>query len=185
MASKIMKVVLLLLISILGSSVCSSNRIYLTKSGWAPSPHRRKSRRVAGNASVPEKIGIDWAKDQGLEVNAALSSGLFVYELKIPFLASETRPWAIGAQPGAQIGIGIESAAVYQTRPREEVSGGTGGGGATEGSGDMGGRAGRGGRGRGEFNTRPHLAKSLKCWLVIQLAQEKTISQPALLSVMY
>jgi hypothetical protein len=128
----------------------------------------------------PEKIGVDQAKNEGLEVRAAFSNELFVYELKIPLLASPGRPLAIGAQPGTQIGIGIEAPAMNQGRPRESVPSGMGGG-EMGGRERMGGRPGGGGGGRRGLDTRPNLPKPLKCWLRIKLAQEKTISQPTLL----
>lgn len=119
---------------------------------------------------TPEKIGIGQAKDQGLEINVASSSELFIYELKIPLVGTKNQPWAVGAQPGAQISVGIETTGRNQTRPPE----GPGGieGGRIEGRGGMGGRPGGGGRGMQDFNTEPDISQALKCWLIVHLANK-------------
>jgi hypothetical protein len=145
-----------------------------------PSAGNEEIEILKSEKSEPEKIGVDQAKNEGLEVRAAFSNELFVYELKIPLLATPTRPLAIGAQPGAQIGIGIETTAMKQSRPRESGRSEMGGG-EMGGRERMGGRPGGSGGGRRRLEMEPDLPKSLKCWLKVRLAQEKTINQPTLL----
>jgi hypothetical protein len=125
---------------------------------------------VRSEKEETEKIGIGQAKDKGLEIKVASSSELFVYELRIPLVATETQPLAVGAQPGAQISVGIETTGRNQIRPREGPGGIKGGG--MEGRGGMGGRFGGGGRGKREFNTQPDISQALKCWLIVRLANK-------------
>jgi uncharacterized membrane protein YgcG len=136
-----------------------------------PEDAARELEIVRSEKGESERIGIGQAKDKGLEVKVTSSSELFVYELKIPLLASETRPLAIGAQPGSQISVGLETTAREQNRPREGGRGGTEGGGMGR-RGGMGGRFGGGGGGRREFNTHPDITQPLKCWLIVQLANK-------------
>src|SRR5262249_20632194 len=76
----------------------------------------------------------------GIDVKIGQVEGALVYELKVPLVKSSEVEYAIGAQPGALIGIGLETPKVETSR--EQMTGGRGGG---MGGGGMGG--GMGGRG--------------------------------------
>jgi hypothetical protein len=80
---------------------------------------------------------------KGIEVRAAVSQGVFAYELKVPLVAGPEFPYAIGPAAGGVVGVGIEIPAMHQ-----------GGGG-----GDMGGGGMRGGMGGLFFWAKVVLAK--------------------------
>lgn len=52
---------------------------------------------------------VDKAKENGLEFTVVPSSGLAVYELKIPLFPKKAEPLAVGAKPGATTGTGFET----------------------------------------------------------------------------
>ena len=129
---------------------------------------------VRAEKGVPEKMVIAQAKEEGIEINVSTSGELFVYELKIPLVATQTHPLAIGVQPGAEISVGIESSGKGQGRPTGGpppggIEGGGRGGGGMPGAG---GPPGGGGRGIQDFDTQPDLGQSLKCWLLVRLANK-------------
>jgi hypothetical protein len=120
----------------------------------------------------PERMELAKAKDNGLEVTAAPSSGLVVYELKIPLLAKEGQPLAVGAKPGAKIGIGFETTKPdFSRMPRGGFGGMPGGGMGRPG---MGGGFGR----RGGFGTESKMPEPLKIWTTVQLASGGAGSGP-------
>jgi hypothetical protein len=120
---------------------------------------------IRSNKEEPERMEVAKAKENGLEVVVAPSSGLLVYELKIPLLIKEEQPLAVGAKPGATIGIGFETSQPDLSRMRRGGMGGTPGGGM--------GRPGMGGgfgRGRGGFGMGFNMPGPLKIWTTVQLA---------------
>jgi len=46
------------------------------------------------------------AEAKGIDISIEFSSGMLVYELKVPLIQSERHPYAIGAEAGSSIGIG-------------------------------------------------------------------------------
>lgn len=105
---------------------------------------------------------------KGIEVKAVPSSGLLIYELKIPLVQTEQHPFAVGAQPGKTIGVGFETAKFDPSQMRQRRAGGTPGG---RGMPPMGGGRSRGGMGgMGEFGRGPQMSESLKIWAKIKLA---------------
>jgi len=115
-----------------------------------------------------KKMLIEEAK--GIEINIEFSSGMLVYELKVPLIQSEQHPYAIGAKAGSSVGIGLETSKMERQDVRREMSGASGGG-------QMGGiRGGAGGRGM-PGGRRPQMRKSLKIWAVVQLASNNNAIQ--------
>lgn len=50
---------------------------------------------------------VDLVPDMGIEMAAGFSENEITYEVKIPLVRSGTRPYAVGAGPGATISLGI------------------------------------------------------------------------------
>lgn len=103
-------------------------------------------------------------KAKGIYINVKFSSGMLVYEIKVPLEHSEECPYAVGTKAGNLVGIGLETSKVKRPSKRRGMSGGMGGRGGTGGRGGMEGM--RGG------NIRPQMPKPLKIWAVIQLASK-------------
>lgn len=109
----------------------------------------------------------------GVEVAVRTEEGVLHYELKVPLTRTSDHPYAIDAQPGSTIGLGLETAKMRQRSFGEGRGGGFGGGGMGGRGGGMGGRGGgRGGHGgegggeRGGFQP----PKPLKTWATLSIA---------------
>lgn len=113
---------------------------------------------------------------RGIQIRLAASSGLVVYELKVPLSQDENHPFAIKTTAGQSVGIGLES-------PKMEIGGrrsgfGTPGGERGPGVGGGPGMRGRsGGRGMMGAGGRFQMPKALKLWATVRLALEKAPSQ--------
>jgi hypothetical protein len=103
---------------------------------------------------------------KGIEIKLVSSSGLLVYELKIPLVQSEQHPYAVGALPGQIIGLGLESPRINMERGMRRMGGGMpgGGGGLRP---PMGAGPGPGGFGD---EMMPEAPKELKLWAKVSLA---------------
>ncbi|MFZ2054115.1 MAG: hypothetical protein WAU81_07945 [Candidatus Aminicenantales bacterium] len=132
----------------------------------------------------PERMTLDEAKKDGLEVRVDSSGGFFAYELKIPLAPSANRRFSLGIQPDAVIGIGFET----EKWTRERTPGGTPGdidggrGGMGGRPGGMGGRPGRMGRG-GEAGMIPDIPEPIKIWARVRLASGERGDQPGILEI--
>jgi hypothetical protein len=109
------------------------------------------------------------AEAKGIDIIVEFSSGMFVYELKVPLIQSEQYPYAIGAESGSSIGIGLEMSKMEKSDMRGQMSGGRGGGGP---SGGMSGRT--GGRGMSGDGRSPQRRQPLRIWAVVQLASNNS-----------
>jgi hypothetical protein len=119
-----------------------------------------------------QKLNV--AEAQGIEVKVVPSSGLIVYELKIPLVKTEQHPIAVGVEPGKTVGIGFETPKFDLSQmPRRR--GGTPGGGRPP----MGGGAGQ--EGMGGYGRGFQLPEGLKMWAIVSLAQGQSGRQPELL----
>lgn len=102
---------------------------------------------------------------EGLEAKANITETMLVYELKVPIVKSDLHPFAIGAEAGDRIGVGIVTPEMDRDAVRGPgaMRGGNGfpGGGMHPGGGRGGGPPGGGG-----FE-RP---SPLKIWVEVQLA---------------
>ncbi len=127
--------------------------------------------------SEPKRMPIEEAK--GIDIKLKPSSGLLVYEIKVPLLRSEQYPYAVGARAGGSIGIGLEIPKMDLSAMRERMGGRRPqGGGMPPGGGGRGGMGGRGG-GRGMPGGRgPQMPKGLKVWVTVQLASSAISSVP-------
>lgn len=105
---------------------------------------------------------------QGIDVAFTTVQGVLQYELKVPLARSADMPYAIGAAPGATIGIGLETPKPQMRSFGGEPGGGFGGGGfGGRGGFGHGGGMGRGRRGGGEREFQP--PKPLKGWGTVTL----------------
>jgi hypothetical protein len=108
---------------------------------------------------------INLREAKGIEINASPWGGGIVVEFKIPLVQSPEHPYAVGAQPGAPLGVGFETLEMnFGRMPGIPRGGGTPRGGMRQ---PMGGMSG----GMDGFNTRLNMPKPLKVWAVIRLSQ--------------
>jgi hypothetical protein len=119
-----------------------------------------------------QKLNV--AEAQGIEVKVVPSSGLIVYELKIPLVKTEQHPIAVGVEPGKTVGIGFETPKFDLSQMPRRRGGIPGGGRPPMGGGA--GQEGMGGYGRGF-----QLPEGLKMWAIVSLAQGQSGRQPELL----
>ena len=109
-----------------------------------------------------------FSQAQGLEIKVASSTGLIVYEMKIPLVQSGDNPVAAGAGPGKMIGIGFETGKFDASQmPRGNRGGTPGGGGA--GRPPMGGGGAQGGM--GGSGMRGGVPDGLRVWALVQLSE--------------
>jgi hypothetical protein len=139
---------------------------------------------ILQDSKVPIRTSINNLK--GIQISLKRSTGLIVYEVKIPLQANPDLPFAIGTQQGSEIGIGIEIPKMSPTMNRASrsaggQSGGMGGrGGSTGGrGGSMGGRGGSmggggmGGRSGGMTGQQARMQRGVKIWATVQLSAAK------------
>lgn len=116
---------------------------------------------------VRKRIPVEEAR--GIEIDMEASSGMLVYELKVPLLFSDQHPYAVGAEAGDSIGIGLEIPKMDRKTIRRAMSERTGE--RMPGGGGMGGRAGRMGMRGGR---RPQMPSGLKVWVAVRLASDNS-----------
>jgi len=111
----------------------------------------------------PQKMSI--AEARGIELRAVSSSGLLVYELKIPLLRSADHPIAVGVEPGRSVGVGFETGkADFGGMMGQGPRGIPGGGSGVPPTGGGPGRGGRGGLGMG-----PGRTAGIRIWTILKL----------------
>jgi hypothetical protein len=116
----------------------------------------------------------------GVDVAIRNEQGTLQYELKVPLARGADHPYAIDAQPGKSIGVGLETGKMPQRSFGSGRGGGFGGGGGGggmggggrgRGGGGGGGMGGRGGGGRGGGGQRGfEPPKPLKGWATVTIA---------------
>lgn len=109
----------------------------------------------------PQKMEVSEAK--GIEIKVVPSTGMLVYELKIPLQRTPDHPLAIGAEPGQQVAVGFETPEINpKNLPRGMTEGQPGGGRRPPISGGY-------GPGRmGGYGARPGMLSALKFWAIVQ-----------------
>lgn len=116
---------------------------------------------------VRKRIPVEEAR--GIEIDMEASSGMLVYELKVPLLFSDQHPYAVGAEAGDSIGIGLEIPKMDRKTIRRAMSERMGE--RMPGGGGMGGRAGRMGMRGGR---RQQMPSGLKVWVAVRLASDNS-----------
>jgi uncharacterized membrane protein YgcG len=120
----------------------------------------------------------------GLEVTAAAVNGALVYELKVPLVKSDQRPYAVGAAAGEAVDVTFQTTSIQalpaprgdEGRARGGGMGGRGGGGSRRGMGGGRGRGmGRGASGSGSNDAEtgsslPRIPKPMQFTLKLRLA---------------
>lgn len=122
---------------------------------------------VKSEKEPPQKMEFSQAK--GLEIKVASSTGLIVYEMKIPLVQSGENPVAVGAVPGKMVGIGFETGKFDASQMPRGNRGGTPGGGEGTGRPPMGGGGGHGGM--GGMGMRAGIPDAMKVWALVQLSE--------------
>jgi hypothetical protein len=119
---------------------------------------------MASAAAEPARMLVTDA--EGLEVQLQRSKGSLVYELRVPLNGNAGYSYAVGTEPGATIGVGLETPEIDMSEMRQRRGGGRGGG---MGRGGVGGGMGRmpGGRSDGDHPQRP---EPLRAWAKVELA---------------
>ncbi|MDP2913843.1 MAG: hypothetical protein Q8O91_00145, partial [Candidatus Aminicenantes bacterium] len=108
---------------------------------------------------------MEFSQAKGLEIKVASSTGLIVYEMKIPLVQSGQDPVAVGSVPGKTVGIGFETGKVDVSKMPRGNRGGMPGGGGAGGRPPMGGGGASGGMGM-----RGGIPDGLKVWALVQLS---------------
>ena len=121
---------------------------------------------ILGPGGAKRRISVEEAK--GIEIKVRNETGLFVYELRIPLQSDEEHPYAVGANAGASVGVGLEIPEIDKDemkRAMEDRMGGASG--RPAGGGGVGGMGGGMGR-RGA--QRPKMPNGLDVWASLNLA---------------
>jgi hypothetical protein len=145
--------------------------------------------KFAGNLDTMEIIGpgknervkASINNDLGLSVTRNSNSGPISYELKIPLKTTNQTPFAIGADAGSIIGIGLETGKIEMEMKRDGRSmaggppngrGGSGMGGGFPEGGDIGGGMGKHGKGNMPPDSQKDTvsSKPIKIWAKVVLA---------------
>ncbi len=127
---------------------------------------------ILQESKVPIRTSIENLK--GIEVSLKRSTGLIVYEVKIPLQENQDFPFAIRAEEGSEIGIGIEVPKMTMNMKRAPRGmGGRGGGMGGGGRGGGMGGGGMGGRSGGMTGQRANMQRGIKIWATVQLASTK------------
>ncbi len=157
--------------------------------GAGPGPAEDEVEILRSKGPASERVALAQLANIGLELKADISGGAFTYELKIPLALSEKQPVAVGAAPGAAIGIGFETGTIRARAEGDDSGGEQGGGGRGGGMGGMGGmgggRGGRGGMGggRGGSGGTMNGPKPIDFWTEVRLVIAGKAAQASLLSV--
>lgn len=118
-----------------------------------------------------QKITLPANGSRGPAVSFASPQGIYTYEFSIPLQKSDVFAYAIGAQPGQTICLGLEWGGISMSdrqRMRQEMGGGMRGGGGGGGMG--GGRRGGGGRGGSRGGSRIQPPEKQELWVKTLLA---------------
>ena len=70
---------------------------------------QRKEERKEFFKDKLKEFSLEEAGKLGIEVKVGRENDYFVYELKVPLVKTDAHPFAIGAQAGAAIGLGLEN----------------------------------------------------------------------------
>ncbi len=120
---------------------------------------------ILGPGGAKQRIPVEEAK--GIEIKVRNQTGLFVYELKLPLKSDEEHPYAVGANAGAAIGVGLEIPEVDMDEMRNAMRDKMGGQGGMPPGGGRGGMGGGMGRRGGQ---RPKMPNGLDVWASLQLS---------------
>ncbi len=127
-------------------------------------PQAMGSLEIIKSATAARQV-IDLQKEKSIEVDASPWGGGIVIEFKIPLAAGPERPFAVNAQPGASVSIGLETSQLsFGRRQGVPMGGGMPGGGMQPRMGGMPGEM-------GGYGMRPNLPRPLSFWAEVKLSQ--------------
>jgi hypothetical protein len=122
---------------------------------------------ILGSGGAKQRIPVEEA--HGIEVKVRNETGLLVYELKIPLQSDEEHPYAVGANAGNAIGVGLEIPEIDKDEMKRVMEERMGGAGMPPGGG-MGGMGGMGGgMGRRGYQ-KPKIPNGLDVWASLKLS---------------
>ena len=121
---------------------------------------------ILGPGGAKQRIPVEEA--HGIEVKVRNETGLLVYELKMPLQSGDEHSYAVGANAGDAIGIGLEIPEIDKDEMKRVMQDRMGGAGMPPGGG-MGGMGGGGGMGR-RGGQRPKMPNGLDVWVSLNLA---------------
>jgi len=124
---------------------------------------------IRSGKEEPQKMNIAEAK--GIEIKAMPSTGMLVYELKIPLVQTDEHPIALATEAGRTLGVGFETAKFDLSKMPRRPAGMPGGGARPP-------MAGGPGRGMGGFGRGLQMPEGLKIWAIVKLAEGKTSQWP-------
>lgn len=130
--------------------------------------------RTEMEITLPEKRGhfkVPISEAEGLELAMSRSRGVVVYELKIPLKKTADHPYAVGAEPGQTIRLGLYSPESRRPNGMPGSGGGVRGGGGMGGGSRPGGAVPPGGGPGGGFFERP---EPIDLWITVTLAAEES-----------
>lgn len=127
-----------------------------------------------------KRMSVEEAK--GIDIDVRSSTGMLVYELKVPLHRSEDNPYAIGAKAGNSVGIGLETPKLDWKMLRKRMGSRMPGRGGMPGGPRMPG-GGRGGMPGGGM--RPQIPKGIKVWAIVQLASDNSPVSESVFRVSY
>jgi len=110
------------------------------------------------------RLKVEEAK--GIDIVLDTSGEILVYELKVPLMHNEQNRYAVGAEAGGLIGIGLEIPKPDRDAMRKRMDGTGMPGGGRMGGGRGGGMGMRSGMG-------PRMPGGIKLWLTLQLASDQ------------
>jgi hypothetical protein len=104
---------------------------------------------------------------KGIEAHLSFADGTLTYELKVPLRKTVEQPYAVGAEPGKPVAVGLETGDMSQVRTAQPSASSRPSGGGGRGGG-RGGGGGQAGRSLGSDAPEP-----LRHWLMVNLAAGK------------
>jgi hypothetical protein len=123
---------------------------------------------ILGPGGRTKRISVKEA--HGIKIKVRNETGLFVYELKVPLKPDDESPYAIGADAGTAIGVGLEVPEIDKDEMKKAMQDRMGGAGMQPPPGGMGGMGGGMGRPGGQ---RPKMPNGLDVWASLQLASNQ------------
>ncbi|MGB3860827.1 MAG: hypothetical protein WA915_02000 [Candidatus Aminicenantaceae bacterium] len=123
---------------------------------------------ILGLGGAKQRIPVEEA--HGIEVKVRNETGLLVYELKMPLQSSDEHPYAVGANAGDAIGIGLEIPEIDKDEMKSAMQERMGGAGGPPGGGGEGGMGGMGGGMGRRGGQRPKMPNGLDVWASLNLA---------------
>jgi hypothetical protein len=143
------------------------------RGGQRPVP-ANQDRLVILGPGKNDRRDLAFDEAPGIQAKIGETTGVLVYEMRVPLSRANNEPFAAGANDTSIVGVGLETPQFDREGMRPTMrggSGGIGGRGGYGGRGGMGGRGGYGGRGgMGPGGRGFEATKPVKVWKTVQLS---------------